>query len=165
MAARWDSFPRDGESLKGRKELCSFFISEFPERDRASNIFDVFGCIGSVVEVSISPRKNKWGKRFGFARFPEVEDQRLWGVKLDNVIFYGRNIHANIPRFERNKVIGELLLRKGRTMGGNNLTIWFHREAGVVVKRFEVGRNISLRLFWRASVGAMWLLLQRYRSI
>lgn len=46
---------------------------------------------------------NKIGKKFGFARFKEVEDESLLAVKLDNVQIFGKKIHANLPRFERFK--------------------------------------------------------------
>ncbi|XP_058725718.1 uncharacterized protein LOC131597013 [Vicia villosa] len=67
----------------------------------ARDLFQVFGCIGEISEVAISPRRNKVGKRFGFARFAEVSDVRLLAVKVDNVIFDGVKIHANVPRFAR----------------------------------------------------------------
>lgn len=35
--------------------------------------------------------------------FKEVEDARLLAVSLDNVQIVGKKIHANVPRFERNK--------------------------------------------------------------
>ncbi|CAI8606742.1 unnamed protein product [Vicia faba] len=53
------------------------------------------------MEVMILPKRNKFGKRFGFARFMEIEEERLFSVKLDNVIIDGKKIHANQPRFGR----------------------------------------------------------------
>ncbi|XP_058755792.1 uncharacterized protein LOC131629006 [Vicia villosa] len=95
---RWDVFPARS-NVEG--DVTSFYISEFPDNCRAEDLFGLFGCIGSSVEVAIAPRRNKLGKRFGFARFSDVVDARGLGVKLDNVTFEGKKIHANIPRFER----------------------------------------------------------------
>lgn len=52
-------------------------------------------------EVLIPHKINKVGKRFDFARFVEVEDIRLFAVKLDNIFIDNVKIHANVPRFNR----------------------------------------------------------------
>ncbi|XP_058783452.1 uncharacterized protein LOC131658139 [Vicia villosa] len=87
-------------------EITSFYVSEFPDSYCAKDLFELFGCVGDAVEVSISPRKNNRGKRFGFARFAGVQDGRLFAVRLDNILIAGRKIHANLPRFIRGKVGG-----------------------------------------------------------
>lgn len=82
-------------------ELVSFYFSAFPDHYKAKDFHELFGCIGEVVEISIAPRRNKFGKKFGFSRFIELEDASLLVVKLDNVIIDGNKIHTNLPRFER----------------------------------------------------------------
>ncbi|XP_058751484.1 uncharacterized protein LOC131624544 [Vicia villosa] len=77
------------------------YVSEFPEESTAKHLFELFGCIGSVVEVAISPRRNSFGKRSGFARFVEVRDGRLLAVRLDNIIIAGKKLHVNLPRYCR----------------------------------------------------------------
>lgn len=52
----------------------------------------------------ILPRRNKFGKRFGFSCFRGVEDARMVAVKLDNISIDGKKIHANQPRFNRKQV-------------------------------------------------------------
>lgn len=78
-----------------RRRLFLLFSSEYPERIRAIDIFQLFGCIGDVVEMVIPPRRNKLGKRFGFGRFKGVDDVRLLAVKLDNILIDDKKIHAN----------------------------------------------------------------------
>ncbi|XP_058750416.1 uncharacterized protein LOC131623425 [Vicia villosa] len=104
--ARWDVFPWGGGDLKRLKGgvITSIYFSEFPDPSSAKDFFELFGCIGSVFEVSISSRKNKWGKKFGFAKFVDVEDERMVAIRCDNVCISGRKILANIPRFERRKI-------------------------------------------------------------
>lgn len=53
------------------------------------------------MEIVIPSKRNKFEKRFGFARFQEVGDERVFAVKLDNVLIDGRKIHDNPSRFER----------------------------------------------------------------
>ncbi|XP_058726543.1 uncharacterized protein LOC131597900 [Vicia villosa] len=107
---RWDTVPYGGKNLnfKGLKEklVNSIYFSKILEFSVSKELFELFGCIGRVVEVSISPRRNNIGKRFGFARFVEVEDERLLAVRIDNVIIDGKKIHANIPRYQRNVAVG-----------------------------------------------------------
>lgn len=55
------------------------------------------------MEVVIPPRRNKFGKHFGFARFKGVEDEILLAVKLGDIFIDGKKIHANRPRFSRNE--------------------------------------------------------------
>lgn len=51
--------------------------------------------------MDISPKRNRSGKQFGFARFIDVEDSRLLDVKLDNILINNVKIHANVPKFIR----------------------------------------------------------------
>lgn len=46
-------------------------------------------------------KKNKFDRRFGFTRFRNVEDIRMFAVKLDNISIDNKNTFANVPRFER----------------------------------------------------------------
>lgn len=58
------------------------------------------------MEISISSRRNKIGKRFGFARFQDADDERMLAVRMDNVLLSGKKIHVNLPRFQRGVTIG-----------------------------------------------------------
>lgn len=71
------------------EDLSSFYISEFPVHMKANDLFDLFGCNGIVVKVAISPKRNMFGKRFGFARFTKVENPRLLAVVLDSIQILG----------------------------------------------------------------------------
>lgn len=83
--------------------ISTMFFYEFPDRYKETEIFDLFGNHGILKEVVISPKRNKQGKRFGFARFKDVEDIRVLIVKLDNIFIDNIKIHACVPRFDRYK--------------------------------------------------------------
>lgn len=75
---RWESFSkvrRSRLSNEYEEKVTTLYISEFPEFSSARELYELFRCVGDVVEVSILPRRNKVGKRFGFTRF--VENQIL----------------------------------------------------------------------------------------
>lgn len=86
--------------MQESEEVTSFYVSEFLDFTFAN---DLFGCIGKVVEVTISPRRNNIRKWFGFARFVEVEEGRLLTARLDNILIGGKKIHVNLPRYQRRK--------------------------------------------------------------
>lgn len=126
--ARWDVFPEERLASRVKDgEKFSVFFSKIPDRIKAVDIFNLFGCIGDILEVVIPPRRNKMGKRFDFARFKVGEDVRLLAVKLDNIIIDGKKIHANLPRFNRSEGEEEraggfttMLGQKDRKEEGNN---------------------------------------------
>lgn len=61
--------------------LTLIFILDFSVRIKARDLFKSFGCIDEEeVEVAISPRSNKVGKRFGFVRFMQKEDVKMLAV-------------------------------------------------------------------------------------
>lgn len=49
-----------------------FFSSEIPDRIKAKDIFELFGCHRDVIEVVILPKLNIRGKRYCFATFSKV---------------------------------------------------------------------------------------------
>lgn len=125
---QWETF----SSTKMTKEtsVVYIFISNFPGFVKAKELFNIFSDIGEVLEVSIAPRRNKWGKRFGFARFIEVEDAHLLVVKLDNVVIGETKIHANTPRYERKVLVADVRnFIEGESSSG------FHRRLEVEMKR------------------------------
>lgn len=100
----WDVYPfRSILSKEEFRALTSVCVFELPEETRARKLFDLFGCIGKVIEVSIVPRRNKGGKHFGFLRFKCAEDSRMLAVRVDNIQVMGTKIHVNLPIFERNQ--------------------------------------------------------------
>lgn len=70
---RWDTFSFGGRNRNlANKAITSMYVSMFPEGYTASDLFNLLGCSGRVVEVAILPRRNQFGKRFGFTRFIDV---------------------------------------------------------------------------------------------
>lgn len=95
----------------------SYFFTHFPDTHGAKEMLGIFKLYGNVVEVVIPAKKDKRGKRFGFARFTNVEDPRLFATKLDNIIIGATKIYVNPPRFQRQVVQGKHSTRpqNGRT--------------------------------------------------
>lgn len=77
------------------------YLSEFLEWMKEAHIFNLFVEHGELSEVVISPKRNKFGKRFGFARFIGVDHCRMLAIKLDSIFIDSKKIYVNIPKFNR----------------------------------------------------------------
>ncbi|PNX61582.1 hypothetical protein L195_g060730, partial [Trifolium pratense] len=64
-------------------------------------MLNIFQHYGNIVEVVIPAKRDKGGRRFGFARFDQVKDVRRFGIELDNIIIGRDKIYVNPPRFQR----------------------------------------------------------------
>lgn len=56
---------------------------------------------GRVWEIYIPNKKDRWGRRFWFARFFNVPNPSLLEHQLDNLYIGGRKLNVNFPRFEK----------------------------------------------------------------
>lgn len=83
------------------EDTVSFYFTEIPDSHGAREMLTAFQIYGKVVEVVIPQKRNKRGRRFGFARIRDVRDPRTFAVKLDNIIIGAKKIHVNLPRFQR----------------------------------------------------------------
>ncbi|CAJ2644149.1 unnamed protein product [Trifolium pratense] len=81
--------------------ITTYFFSDIPDSFGANAMFNVFQKYGDVVEVVIPAKRDKGGRRFGFARFDNVWDARRFGIELDNIIIGRDKIYANLSRFQR----------------------------------------------------------------
>ncbi|MCI23748.1 RNA-binding protein 25-like, partial [Trifolium medium] len=81
--------------------LTTYFFTDFPERFGAKALFNAFDNYGDIMEVVIPTKRDKGGRRFGFARFDRVSEPRLFEGELDNIIIGGDKISVNLSRFQR----------------------------------------------------------------
>jgi RNA recognition motif-containing protein len=79
----------------------SFFITNFPEQLGWGDIWKIFTRYGSVSDVFIPKKVDKWGRRFGFVKFKEVRDVEELGRKLDDVWFGDIKIEVNRAKFSK----------------------------------------------------------------
>lgn len=110
----------DGSSL--------IYFFEFSYHFEAKDIHDTVKIHGDLSEVVIPPKRNKFGKRFGFSRFRDVGDIRLLAVTLDNIFIDNDKIYANIPRYNRKVVAG--ILNNSRTRKQHGARAHFSTSQG-----------------------------------
>lgn len=92
-------------AVKGRKqndgaEVTSFFISVFGDKWKARNLLFELKELGEIVEVVIPYKRDRRGRRYSFACYNNVEDEKLLAIKLDNFILEDRKLFANLLRFQ-----------------------------------------------------------------
>lgn len=109
-------------AVEGRKRIdgvdtTTFFITEFGEAWKVRDLLVELKDLGEIVEVVIPNKRNRRGRRYGFARFGNVVDEKLLAIKLDNVILEGRIMHANLPRFQRAAKV------RHNNIGVNNIAV------------------------------------------
>lgn len=85
------------------KDIASFYFTRFPEDATEKDLWHHFKKFGDVTEIFISKNRNKNGRRYGFARFKDVEDVYNLERKLDNIVFGGLKMYVNIPKFGRDR--------------------------------------------------------------
>ncbi|MCH85835.1 hypothetical protein A2U01_0006687, partial [Trifolium medium] len=79
----------------------TYFFTDFPDSYRAKALFNTFHLYGDIMEVVIPAKRDKGGRRFGFARFDNVEEPRKLESELDNIIIGRVKISVNLSRFQR----------------------------------------------------------------
>jgi hypothetical protein len=93
-----------GRNFRGdHSRETTYFFTDIPDSFGAKAMLNVFQNYGNIIEVVIPAKKDKRGRRFGFARFVNVRDTRSFGLYLDTIIIGRDKIRVNLPRFQRDK--------------------------------------------------------------
>ncbi|PNX71430.1 hypothetical protein L195_g027309, partial [Trifolium pratense] len=83
--------------------FTTYFFSDIPDSFGAKALFNAFHYYGDIMEVVIPAKRDKGGRRFGFARFDRVNDPRQFEFELDNIIIGRNKISVNLSRFKRSE--------------------------------------------------------------
>jgi RNA recognition motif-containing protein len=90
----------------------TLFCTNFNEDVDRGVLWQIFAKFGLVGEVFIPNKLNKWGRRFGFVKFKDVEDPVALEGRLADVWCGDRKLKVNLSRFKRDsEVVPEV--RKG----------------------------------------------------
>lgn len=92
---------RNYQHFRKDAQRTTFFFTNFPDNFMAKHMLNAFLKYGEFEEVVIPAKRDKLGKRFGFARAVDVVDPERFAVKLDNIIIGSEKIMVNLPRFSR----------------------------------------------------------------
>ncbi|KAK2413385.1 zinc finger CCCH domain-containing protein [Trifolium repens] len=84
----------------------SFFFTNFPEELVWGDLWKLFSRYGSVCDVFIPKKVDKWGRKFGFVKFKEVKDEEveLLSKKLEDVWCEKFKLRINRARFGKGDI-------------------------------------------------------------
>ncbi|MCI17509.1 endonuclease/exonuclease/phosphatase family protein, partial [Trifolium medium] len=83
-------------------------FTNFPEEASSEELWVVFRKYGRVAEVYIPKKLDKWGRRFGFVKFKEVNEVEVLGERLKDVWLGTFKLRVNRARFGRSEVKDEI---------------------------------------------------------
>lgn len=109
MDPRWTySGNRDGqqqnyrrENWRDKKDVSSFYFTRFPDNITEQDMWQSFRKWGDLREIFISKKRNRNGRRYGFARFKGVNDAHKLARQLDQIVIGGLKLYVNIPKYGR----------------------------------------------------------------
>nr|GEV33991.1 nucleotide-binding alpha-beta plait domain-containing protein [Tanacetum cinerariifolium] len=84
-----------------QKISTSIFVTDFPDRAKAKDLWNVCKQYGQVVDAFIPNRKSKVGKRYGFVQFIRVYDVGRLVSNLCTLWMGSHHLHVNVARFQR----------------------------------------------------------------
>ncbi|GKV30582.1 hypothetical protein SLEP1_g39382 [Rubroshorea leprosula] len=83
------------------EQATSFFITKFPEDVEMGDMWQAFVKCGRAIQIFIAQKRDRWGRRFGFARFLDVANPNSLEAKLNQIKFGDQPLHANLARFAK----------------------------------------------------------------
>jgi hypothetical protein len=106
------------------KHITTFFVTNFPDDVTTEDLWFTFAKYWKVGEVYIPAKRDKFDRRFGFARFVEVRDVPGLLERLEDTWFGTYKLRANLSRFNRGEVqprveSGPKEVREGRKVGSD----------------------------------------------
>lgn len=86
----------------------SYFVTNFPETFGNEDMWKVFIKWGRERDVYIPSKTDKFGKRFAFVRFSDVQQPKSLDAQLDTIWIGDYKLKANLPLFNRENVGGNV---------------------------------------------------------
>ncbi|PWA51880.1 hypothetical protein CTI12_AA461240 [Artemisia annua] len=86
------------------KISLSVYVSNFPSHLTVRELWNICGKVGTLVDVFIAKRKNKYGQMFAFCRYLKVPNPDVLIGSLCKIWIGKLRLYANVARFGRNEV-------------------------------------------------------------
>jgi hypothetical protein len=103
MKQKIDIATAKGFKGDGSVSLTTFFFTDFPTSFGAKAMFNAFHYYGDILEVVIPAKRDRRGRRFGFARFKNVMDAQGFESELANLTIGRDKISVNLSRYHRHE--------------------------------------------------------------
>jgi hypothetical protein len=121
-----------------------FFFTNFPEEAKTSDLRKLFAEFGLVEEVFVPKKLDRWGKKFGFVKFKQVEDVEQLETCLKEVWLWDTRLKVNRARFQREEPlkVEERRPGKGKVLKGGGAT----SVPGITFKDVLTDASLSLEV-------------------
>jgi hypothetical protein len=103
MKQKIDIATTKGFKGDGSVSLTTFFFTDFPTSFGAKAMINAFHYYGDILEVVIPAKRDRRGRRFGFARFKNVMDAQGFESELANLTIGRDKISVNLSRYHRHE--------------------------------------------------------------
>ncbi|MCH82611.1 RNA recognition motif, partial [Trifolium medium] len=98
------NFNPDFAGYHHNKQITTFFVTNFPEDVTTDDLWTTFARYWKVGEVYIPKKRDKFDRRFGFARFVEVRDAQKLLERIEGTWIGTYKLRANLSRFNRGEL-------------------------------------------------------------
>jgi hypothetical protein len=92
---------RQGYVHRLDKVATSYYFTNLPDDVKAVDLWPKFSRFGRVGEVFIPAKVDKQGKRFGFVKFRDVQDERELLRRISNIWIDSFKLRINLSKFSR----------------------------------------------------------------
>ncbi|KAL4575099.1 hypothetical protein LXL04_021940 [Taraxacum kok-saghyz] len=92
--------PLNSDNVGGK--AYTFFFTNFPDKCNHGDLWRCFKNHGKIADVFIPKKKSEVGRRFGFARFLNVEDRDQMVAKLNSIWLGSFKLRVNPAKYSRN---------------------------------------------------------------
>ncbi|KAK8633330.1 hypothetical protein V6N13_014176 [Hibiscus sabdariffa] len=89
---------RGKDEEEGKQGVISLFVENLPESLHWKGVWFAFARHGEVVNVYITRKRSRWGKRFGFVRMENMRDANRAIQRLNGFTLYGSRLVVKIAR-------------------------------------------------------------------
>jgi hypothetical protein len=121
-------------------------VTNFPDELQIVDLWKLFSHFGSVGDVYIPNKLDKWGKRFAFVKFKGVKEVDELSGRLEEVWSGSFKLRVNRARFDRNELSSQSAkqqednrqVRNLETIGANGLSFKDALRTPTMVKPDEV---------------------------
>ncbi|GJU24193.1 RNA-directed DNA polymerase, eukaryota, reverse transcriptase zinc-binding domain protein [Tanacetum coccineum] len=87
------------------KISLSVYVSNFLSHLTERELWNIYGKVGTIVDVYIAKRKNQLNQMFAFYRYIKVSNSKSLIDSLSNTWIGKLHLHANVARFDRKAVV------------------------------------------------------------
>lgn len=132
-----DIYQSRDQRSKEQLQSTTIYITNFAEEMNAKHLFNSLRSYGDLQEVVIPARRNRMGKRFGFARFCRIQEPERFAMKLDNIFIGGDKLFANLPRYQRDqakKMPGGPISKESEPVVRKSTQVWKPKVIGQACK-------------------------------